>query len=382
MKEKRPTEREGFQLIYSTGSCLYILLSPNVWKLFFFPVLHTADSNYTELLYRRKLPQMSLCALNPLFLDIKSKLFEHIFIFCLEWEVRLNPRRMVVARIDMSGSINHQMLLKDARADALRGGGLFVKQVGVSKNKKKKKSILSSLSCVQLSSDRMHSWPCSRSFSQDRGQQFHQQRDVVRRCSVEAWGRKRRRSTQRRKTFRGDFLSPESRTHLLHWYQCSHSYCVWAAFVIRYVLYMRVFLLSELVFFCFLLERGRNRARCVRLMWPLFFFSISSCSSLNPPRPSLLQQTGHLFSRSYFHPSIHPPSRLTDAQEGMRLSRWRVIVLLSVAIRNGWRTDSEDSMSLQLILMCADRGQGLPVDNFILTYGDWFSSCSSHSLMV
>lgn len=47
--------------------------------------------------------------------------------------MRLNPRRMVVASIDMSGSINHQVLLKDARADALRGGGLFARQVGVSK---------------------------------------------------------------------------------------------------------------------------------------------------------------------------------------------------------------------------------------------------------
>lgn len=47
--------------------------------------------------------------------------------------MRLNPRRLAVARIDMSGSINHQMLLKDARADALRGGGLFARQVGVSK---------------------------------------------------------------------------------------------------------------------------------------------------------------------------------------------------------------------------------------------------------
>lgn len=37
----------------------------------------------------------------------------------------------MVARIDMSGSINHQMLLKDARADVLRGRGLFVRQVGV-----------------------------------------------------------------------------------------------------------------------------------------------------------------------------------------------------------------------------------------------------------
>lgn len=42
---------------------------------------------------------------------------------------------MMVARIDMSGNINHQMLLKDARADALRGGGLFARQVGVSKKK-------------------------------------------------------------------------------------------------------------------------------------------------------------------------------------------------------------------------------------------------------
>lgn len=47
--------------------------------------------------------------------------------------MRLNPRRLAVARIDMSGSINHQMLLKDARAEALRGGGLFARQVGVSK---------------------------------------------------------------------------------------------------------------------------------------------------------------------------------------------------------------------------------------------------------
>lgn len=46
--------------------------------------------------------------------------------------MRINPRRTVVAKIDMSGSINHQLLLKDARADALRGG-LFARQVGVSK---------------------------------------------------------------------------------------------------------------------------------------------------------------------------------------------------------------------------------------------------------
>lgn len=39
---------------------------------------------------------------------------------------------MSVARIDMSSSINHQLLLKDAQADALRGG-LFARQVGVSK---------------------------------------------------------------------------------------------------------------------------------------------------------------------------------------------------------------------------------------------------------
>lgn len=99
----------------------------------FSPALHTADSNYPGLLCRWKLPQMSLCALNPLFLAKQSQLSEHIFIFCWEWEVRLNPRRLAVARIDMSGSINHQMLLKDARADALRGGGLFARQVGVSK---------------------------------------------------------------------------------------------------------------------------------------------------------------------------------------------------------------------------------------------------------
>lgn len=45
--------------------------------------------------------------------------------------MRLNPRGMVVARIDMSGSIKHQMLLKDAPADVLRGRGLFARQVGV-----------------------------------------------------------------------------------------------------------------------------------------------------------------------------------------------------------------------------------------------------------
>lgn len=39
----------------------------------------------------------------------------------------------MAARIDMSGSINRQMLLKDARADAVRGRGLFARQVGVSK---------------------------------------------------------------------------------------------------------------------------------------------------------------------------------------------------------------------------------------------------------
>lgn len=62
--------------------------------------------------------------------------------------------------------------------------------------------------------------PRSRGFSQDRGQQFHRRPDVVPRCSVEAWGRKSsRRSTQRRQTFKGDFLSPESRTRLLQWYR-------------------------------------------------------------------------------------------------------------------------------------------------------------------
>ena len=109
-----------------------------------------------------------------------------------------------------------------------------------------KKSILSSLSCFLLSSGRMH---CAESsLSQGLGQQFHRQPDVMPKCSLEARGRKKRRSIQRRRNFRGDFLSPESRTHLLHWYHHSHSCCVWGACVISCALYMQVFRLSELFF--------------------------------------------------------------------------------------------------------------------------------------
>lgn len=218
--------------------------------------------------------------------------------------------------------------------DCLRGRWVY---------KKKSRYCLHCL-VFSLSSDRMHYWPRSRSFSQDRGQHLHQQLDVVPRCSVEAWGRKSRRSTQRRQTFRGDFLSPESRKHLLHWYQCSHSYCVWGTFVIRYVLHMQVFLLSELFFSSFYggaqlwtpfnliwlsdpgdpcrewvseymcwtcLERGRNRARCARLMWPfilllLLKLQLSQSSSTFPP------PTDRSSIHSLILPSIYPSAQPAD----------------------------------------------------------------------
>ena len=55
-------------------------------------------------------------------------------------------------------------------------------------------------------------------------------------------------------------------------------------------------------------ERGRERRAglpSARLMSPLFFSSISSTTSLHPPRPSLLRERGHPSIRSPIHPSAH-----------------------------------------------------------------------------
>lgn len=49
--------------------------------------------------------------------------------------MRFNLRRMAVARIDVSGSVNHQTLLKDATSRCSQGRGIVPRQVGVSKKK-------------------------------------------------------------------------------------------------------------------------------------------------------------------------------------------------------------------------------------------------------
>lgn len=83
----------------------------------------------------------------------------------------MHPKGMVDGRIDISSSDAAQRCssrCSQGKQIVCEAGGCI-----------KQKSILSSPSCFVLSNGRMHNRSHSRSFSQDRGQQFHRQLDIV-----------------------------------------------------------------------------------------------------------------------------------------------------------------------------------------------------------